>query len=141
MTSQHHPPSPLSCNVVVHGNHFLATVSMFGVSPSGCHPISSGTLKPGDTIRLKVAPVRGGPVTVRFGVVQWVDGNNMGVEIILMEAEERRKLDEVAGVSRRDEAKLARWLRRLLRGDEFHRVCLSYAPRLCEERTRLPEAA
>ena len=141
MKSQHPPPSPLSCHVVVHGKSFLATVEMFDVSPSVCHPISSETLTPGNTIRLKITPVRGGPVTVRFGVVQWGDGNNMGVEIILMEADEKRKLDEVAWVSRRDEAILARWLRRLLRGNEFHRVCLSYAPRLGEERARLSEAA
>lgn len=141
MKSRTHSPKPLSCNVVVHGNRFLATVRMFDVSPSGCRPISSGTLKPGDTIRLKIAPVQGDSLMVRFGVVEWVDGNNTGVKIILMEADEKRKLDEVVWVSRRDEAILARWLRRLLGRDEFHRVFLTYAPRLCEESARLSEAA
>ena len=141
MKSRTHSPKPLSCNVVVHGNEFLATVNMFDVSPSGCHPISAGTLKPGDTIRLKITPVRGGPVTVRFAVVQWVERNEVGARIDLIYPEDERKLDEVARVSGRREARLARWLRRLLRGYEFHRVCLSYAPRLCEESAKFSQAA
>lgn len=141
MTSRYHPPSPLSCNVVVHGNGFLATVSMFDVPTSECNPISFATLEPGDTIRLEIAPVQGDSLTVRFGVVQWVYGNEVGVKIRLMEADEKRKLDEVARGRGRREARLARWLRQLLGGDAFHRVHLSYAPRVCEERVRLSAAA
>lgn len=141
MKFRNHPPSPLSCNVVVHGNEFLATVNMFDVSPSGCRPISSGALKPGNTIRLKIAPVRGGPVTIQLAVVQWVNRNEVGAGIVLIYPNDERKLDEVAWVSGKREARLARWLRRLFGGDEFHRVCLSYAPRLCEESAKFFQAA
>ena len=141
MTSRHHSPKPLSCHVVVHGNGFLATVRMCDVPASGCRPISFATLTRGDTIGLEIAPVRGDALTVRFGVVQWVYGNEIGVKIILMTADEKRKLDEVATVSGRREARLTRWLRRWLRGDAFHRVHLSYASRVREERARVSEAA
>jgi hypothetical protein len=123
---------------------------MFDTSTSGCRPVSFGTLKPGDTIRLKIAPIRSGPVTVRLAVVQWVAGSEVGVQIDLIDPEDERKLDEVTRSSGRRESFLARWQRRLLGWDEFHRefhrVHLSYAPRVWEERAsekyaRLSEAA
>ena len=141
MKFPHHPPRPLSCNVVVQDNEFLATVRLFGVSPSGCRPITLGSLKPGETIRLKIEPIPGGPVTVRLAVVEWVKGNHLGVRIDLIYPEDEQKLTEVAWVSGKRTAQ-PHWLRRLLGGeDQFHRVYLSYAPHLREDRARLSQVA
>lgn len=141
MKFRSHPSSPLFCKVLVHGYGFLATVSMFDMSPTGCRPIRPEILKPGDTIRLKIAPIRSGPVIVQFAVVQWVDGSEVGARIDRIDQTDERKLDMIARASGRREARLARWLQRRLWGDEFQHIHLSYTPRACEERGGLLEAA
>ena len=141
MTSQYHPPSPLNCDVVVHGNGFLANVRMFDVCPSGCRLITPQFLKPGDTIQLEIAPERGGPVTVRQAVVHWINGNEVGVNIVQIHPEDARKLDEVAWLSIKGELTLFHWLRRLLWGHTLRYVHLSYAPLSFGQSARLSEAA
>ena len=136
------PSPPFNCEVVVHGNGFLANVRTFDLSSSGCRPISPRALKPGDSIRLEIAPERGsGPLMVRLGVVQWIEGLTVEVKIVLMETDHRQKIDEVAWSSVRGEARIFHWLRKWLRRNDVHLIHLSYTPHLCEERAPQVAAA
>lgn len=142
MATQYDPPSHrLNCEIAVHGNGFLANVRTFRVSTSGCHQVGSETLKPGDAVRLEIAPEQGGRLTVQLGVVQWVDGDTVEVKITLMDMDEKQKLDEAAWSSVRGESKLFHWLRRSLSRENVQYINLSYVPRLCEESARLLVAA
>jgi hypothetical protein len=99
------------------------------------------TLKPGDTIRVEIVPTPGSPLTVRLGVVRWVEGETMDVEILLMDADDKQHIDEVAWASVRGEIKLFRWLRRKLWREDLRQITLSYTPRVCEEMARMLVAA
>lgn len=137
----YHPAHHADCEIGVHGNGFPAHVRTFKVSSFGFHPMSPGTLTPGDTIRLEIAPQQGDPLTVRLGVVRWIDGDTVDVEILLMDADDKLHIDEIAWASVRGEVRLFHWLRRSLWGEDVRHINLSYAPRAREDRARMLVAA
>jgi len=116
-------------------------VEAFAVSGSASDPVSPGSLKPGDRIRLEIVPDQGPPTTVQLGIVQWVDGSALGAQVIMMETDAQRTIDEVAWANVRGELSLFRWLRKTLRGNELSYIQLTFAPELRKAQVRLSEAA
>jgi len=141
MKPRYRPPTSNNCAVVVNGNGFLASVQTFDVSTPGCRQISLDALKSRDAVRLEIAPERGGSVTVQLGDVQWVDQGTVAVRIVKMDAEDKRRIDEIAWSSIKGEFRLLRWLRKLFWGQELRYVYLSFEPLSFENSTRLPKAA
>jgi len=137
----HRRPTNPNCEVVVHGNGFLATVEAFAVTGSMSDPVSLGSLKPGDRVRLEIVPEQGDSTTVQLGLVRWIDGTTVGAEVILMESDAQRSIDEVAWANVRGELSCFRWLRKTFRGDRLPFIQLTFAPEPGRARVRLPKAA
>jgi hypothetical protein len=116
-------------------------VETFAVSGSASDPVSPGSLKPGDRIRLEIAPEQGALTTVQLGIVQWVDGSVLGAQVIMMETDAQRTIDEVAWANVRGELSLFRWLRKALRGSGLSYIQLTFAPELSKAQVRLSKVA
>jgi hypothetical protein len=141
MRSRNCRPATLNCEVIVHGNGFLANVKLFDMSYSGSQPIGPEALKPGDSIRLEIEPAQGGRLTVQRGLVRWTNGDIVGIKVLLMETDDQRTIDEVAWSYARGELALYRWFRRRLQGDTLSYLRLSFAPAREEAQVSRSEAA
>ena len=141
MKSRYRRPTKPNCEVIAHGNGFLANVRTFAVSSSACRPINPGAMRPGDTIKLEIVPEQGGSLTVQLGIVRWMEGDTVEIRVVLMETDAQRTIDEVAWAGVRGELKLFHWFRKKLWGDGLYHLCLSFEPRPRAERASLSEAA
>ena len=141
MTPRQSKPVHANCEVVVHGNGFLASVRVFAPSPSHRHPIDPGTLKPGDTVRLEIMPEQGRTVTVQHGAVQWTEDGTMGVNVLMMESDDQQAIDEIAWANVPGEFELFRWLRKVFLGETLTCLQLSFDAESRQKSVRLRRVA
>lgn len=141
MTPRQSNPVRANCEVVVHGNGFLAYVRTFASSSPDRQPIDPGTLRPGDTVRLEIMPEQGRTVTVQSGAVQWTEDGTLGVTVSMMETDDQRAIDEIAWANVPGELRLFRWLRKIFLGERLTSLQLSFDPESSQKSVRLRRVA
>lgn len=94
MTVRYTPRTAVKCAASILGTGFLGEGQVFDVSMLGCRLMTSENMKPGDAIKLKIQlPVKAGSISVQLAAVKWVRYFEFGVEFIIMEPDDKQKLN------------------------------------------------
>lgn len=94
MTVRYSPRIAVKCAASILGTGFLGEGQVFDVSMLGCRLMTPENLKPGDAIKLKFKlPAKGGSISVQLAAVKWVRDFEFGVEFIIMDPDDKERLN------------------------------------------------